>query len=143
MVGLAPATTGTLEPTKGQQLLNSRDIAALNRAREVLKRLEDAAWRGSLRQHDPYAPVAGWDLGRLSEAAAAADDAILHVLSTARTYCGVKITDAQLRGRAEARQPTEQVAQATDTAQSTENNGRLPERITEASAGDDHFPRDP
>jgi hypothetical protein len=108
----------------------------------VLKLLEDAAWRGSLRQHDPYAPVAGWDLGRLSEAATAADDAIFHVLSTARTHCGVKITDAQLSGRAEGRQPTERVAQSTDTTKSTEINGRVPEPLAEARAADDEFPRD-
>ena len=91
-------------------MLNARDIAALNRAREVLKRLEDAALDRALGEHDPYAPVAGWDLGRLSEAATAADDAIFHVLWTARTYCGVKITDAQLAGRAAANQPTARAA---------------------------------
>jgi hypothetical protein len=79
-------------------LLNSRDIAALNRARSVLKRLEDAAWRQSLSHFDPYAPVTAWDLGRLSEAASLADDAILHVLSTARHNCQLPITDAQLLG---------------------------------------------
>ena len=63
-------------------MLNARDVAALNRAREVLKRLEDVALNRALGEHDPFAPVAGWDLGRLSEAATAADDAILHVLRT-------------------------------------------------------------
>lgn len=101
-------------------MLHSRDIAALNRARDVLKRLEDAALGRSLGQYDPHAPVAGWDLGRLSEAATAADDAIFHVLSTARTYCGVKITDAQLNGRAKADQPTVQAAQPTDATPSTD-----------------------
>ena len=107
-----------------KQLLNSRDIAALNRAREVLKRLEDAALTKSLGQYDPYAPVAGWDLGRLSEAATAADDAILHVLSVAQIYGGVKIRDAQLTGRAEARQPTKQVAQLTDASKAIEIEDR-------------------
>lgn len=97
----------------------------MNRARDVLKRLEDAALGRSLEQYDPYAPVAGWDLGRLSEAATAADDAIFHVLSIARTYCGVKITDAQLNGRAKADQPTMQVAQPTDATPPTDvNNSR-------------------
>jgi hypothetical protein len=77
-------------------LLSSRDIAALNRAREVLKRLEETAWNRSLSQFDPFAPVSAWDLGRLSDAASVADDAIFHVLSTARTNCHVKLTDAQL-----------------------------------------------
>ena len=77
-------------------MLNARDIAALIRAREVLKRVEDAAWKRSLSHFDPYASVSAWDLGRLSDAASVADDAILHVLSTARHNCHVKITDAQL-----------------------------------------------
>jgi hypothetical protein len=79
-------------------LLNSRDIAALNRAREVLKRVEDAAWRRSLDHYDPYAPVTAWDLGRLSGAASVADEAIFHVLSTARNNCHLNVTDAQLFG---------------------------------------------
>jgi hypothetical protein len=91
-----------------RMLLNSRDIAALNRARKVLKRLEDAAWRTSLTQHDPLAPVSGWDLGQLSAAANAADDAIFNVLNSARTHCGVKITDSQLVGEtpAQSEEPT-------------------------------------
>ena len=92
----------------------------MNRARDVLKRLENAALGRSLEQYDPYAPVAGWDLGRLSEAATAADDAIFHVLSTARTYCGVKMTDAQLNGRAKAGQPTARVAPPSDATTPTD-----------------------
>jgi hypothetical protein len=68
----------------------------------VLERLEDAAWRQSLDHFDPYAPVSSWDLGRLSEAASLADGAILHVLSTARNNCHVKVTDAQLFGTEQA-----------------------------------------
>ena len=41
-------------------MLNARDTAALTRARDVLKRLEQKANK-ALREHDPYAPVAGWD----------------------------------------------------------------------------------
>jgi hypothetical protein len=70
----------------------------LNRARNVLKRVEDVAWRRSLSQFDPYAPVTAWDLGRLSDAASVADDAIFHVLSTARHNCQLNITDDQLFG---------------------------------------------
>ena len=58
--------------------------------------MEDAAWKRSLSHFDPYASVSAWDLGRLSDAASVADDAIFHVLSTARHNCHVKITDAQL-----------------------------------------------
>jgi len=79
-------------------LLSSRDIAALNRARAVLKRIEDAAWRRSLSYYDPFAPVTAWDLGRLSEAASSAEGALFHVLTTARANCGVKMTDSQLYG---------------------------------------------
>jgi hypothetical protein len=68
----------------------------LNRARNVLKRVEDAAWKRSLTEFDPYARVSAWDLGRLSDAASVADDAIFHVLSTARHNCDVGVTDAQL-----------------------------------------------
>ena len=114
----------------------------MNRAREVLKRLEDAALGRSLGQYDPYAPVAGWDLGRLSEAATAADSAIFHVLSVARTYCGVKITDAQLDGRAEPRQPAERVAQPTDDPQSIEIKDAVPWRIAEARAVNPELPHD-
>ena len=121
-------------------MLNARDIAALNRAREVLKRLEDAALDRALGEHDPYAPVAGWDLGRLSEAATAADDAIFHVLRTARTYCGVKVTDAQLAGRAAANQPTARAADPTDATSPTDAEARVPERIADARAV--HQPRD-
>ena len=123
------------------QVLNARDVAALNRAREVLKRLEDDALNRALGEHDPFAPVAGWDLGRLSEAATAADDAILHVLRTARTYCGVKITDAQLAGRAAANQPTASVAQPTDATDPTDaSRACMPEQI--ANAREEHQPRD-
>lgn len=86
-------------------LLSSREIAALNRARAVLKRLEEGAWHGSLSHYDPLAPVTAWDLGRLSEAACVADDAILHVLATARANCQVKVTDAQLFGPGPALDP--------------------------------------
>lgn len=106
----------------------------------MLKRLEDAALTRSLGQYDPYAPVAGWDLGRLSEAATAADDAILHVLSVARTYCGVKVTDAQLDGQSKARQPTEPVAQPTDATQTSEIKDHLPQPIAEAPAASQEFP---
>ena len=64
----------------------------------MLKRLEQSAWRRSLTHYDPFAPVTAWDLGRVSEAASAADDAIFHVLATARANCHVKMTDAQLFG---------------------------------------------
>jgi len=142
--GRAPSgDDGRLELTKrDRQLLNSKDIAALNRAREVLKRLDDAALRQSLGQFDPYAPVAGWDLGRLSEAATAADGAIHHVLSVARTYGGVKITDAQLDGRAEARQPTGRVAHPTDSTKPIDMKDRVPERAPDAGAPNPEFPRD-
>jgi hypothetical protein len=99
--------------TRGETtLLNARDIAALNRARDVLRRLEDAAWRRSLDHHDPYAAVTAWDLGRLSEAASVADDAIFHVLSTARTDCALRMTDAQLFGTENG-----QAAKALEAAQ--------------------------
>ena len=121
-------------------MLNARDVAALNRAREVLKRLEDDALNRALGEHDPFAPVAGWDLGRLSEAATAADDAILHVLRTARTYCGVKITDAQLAGRAAANQPTASVAQPTDATDPTDaSRAFMPQQFANARA--EHQPR--
>ena len=93
-----PRERTTAGPTRRPTLLTSRDIATLNRARAVLKRLEQTAWKRSLSHYDPYAPVTAWDLGRVSEAASAADDAIFHVLATARANCHVKITDAQLFG---------------------------------------------
>ena len=40
---------------KRSTLLTSKEVAALNRAREVLKRLEDTAWRQSLEHYDPFA----------------------------------------------------------------------------------------
>ena len=93
---------------KRSALLTSRDISALNRAREVLKRLEDTAWRRSLEHYDPFAQVTAWDLGRLSGAATAAEDALFHVLSTARANCGVKMTDTQLRGAERTREDERQ-----------------------------------
>jgi hypothetical protein len=83
---------------KRSTLLTAKEVAALNRAREVLKRLEDTAWRRSLEHYDPFAEVTAWDLGRLSAAASTAEDALFHVLSTARANCGAKLSDAQLRG---------------------------------------------
>lgn len=130
-------------------MLNSRDIAALNRARDVLRRVEDAAWNRSLGHYDPYAPVSAWDLGRLSEAASVADDAIFHVLSTARTNCGLNITDEQVAGPDRAQEeavPSPQaahlpVAQPPDAAHSPEAaeptrviQDRASERIADASA---------
>jgi hypothetical protein len=100
-------------PTQEENtLLNSRDIAALNRAREVLKRVEDAAWRRSLDHHNPYAPVTAWELGRLSDAATVADGAIFHVLSTARNDCRIHVTDAQLHGADGARRQAEPALEA-------------------------------
>ena len=93
----------------------------MNRARDVLRRVEDAAWRRSLGQFDPYAPVSAWDLGRLSEAASVADDAIFHVLSTARTSCGLNVTDAQLAGPERAQ---EQAAQPLEAVQPPKPVGR-------------------
>ena len=87
-------------------LLTSRDIAALNRARTILKRVEDAASRRALIHPDPYAPVTAWDLGRLSESASVADDALFSFLSTARSHCRLNITDAQLFGPERAQTQT-------------------------------------
>lgn len=109
-------------------LLTSRDIATLNRARAVLKRLEQTAWKQSLSHYDPFAPVTAWDLGRVSEAASAADDAIFHVLATARANCHVKMTDAQLFGPDPAReqaQGDEQADLATE-AQDAEEAEQAP-----------------
>jgi hypothetical protein len=92
---------------KRAALLTARDIAALNKARDVVKRLENTAWRRSLEHFDPFAEVTAWDLGRLSGAASAADDALFHVLSTARSNCGVRMTNDQLRGAEATRQPSE------------------------------------
>lgn len=101
-------------------LLSSRDIAALNRARAVLKRIEDAAWRRSLSHYDPFAPVTAWDLGRLSEAASSAEGALFHVLTTARANCGVKMTDAQLYGPQRPRtEPTVDDARVGPKAEET------------------------
>ena len=100
-------------------LLSSKDVAALNRARAVLKRIEDAAWRRSLNHYDPFAPVTAWDLGRLSEAASTAEGALFHLLTTARANCGVKVTDTQLYGPHRAAQ--EQVTEGeTDVRQEHE-----------------------
>ena len=90
---------------KRSTLLTAKEVAALNRAREVLKRLEDTAWRRSLEHYDPFADVTAWDLGRLSAAASTAEDALFQVLSTARANCGAKLSDAQLRGTASAPTP--------------------------------------
>lgn len=93
-VRVSPADTETVP--RYHRLLNSRDIATLNRAREVLRRLEETAWTSSFEHFDPYAAVTGCDLGRLSEAANVADDAIFRVLNTARNSCHMRITDDQL-----------------------------------------------
>ena len=55
---------------------------------------------------DPYAPVTAWDLGRLSESASVADDALFSFLSTARSHCRLNITDAQLFGPERAQKQT-------------------------------------
>ena len=103
-------------------LLNARDIAALIRAREVLQRVEDAAWKRSLSHFDPYASVTGWDLGRLSDAASVADHAIFHVLSTARHNCQVTITDRQLYAHESAR-PGQAGSSEARTDSTTPNAG--------------------
>ena len=98
-------------------LLTSRDIAALNRARAVLKRIEDAAWRRSLDHYDPFAPVTAWDLGRLSEAASTAEGALFHVLTTARANCGVRMTDTQLHGPKRGSEHGADVGETAEKAQ--------------------------
>jgi hypothetical protein len=115
-------------PPRRRTLLTSRDIATLNRARAVLKRIEQTAWRRSLSHYDPFAPVTAWDLGRVSEAASAADDAIFHVLATARANCHVRMTDAQLFGPDPAREDV-RMALAADAAGSVEEHadGTAPE----------------
>ena len=107
--------------------LNSRDIAALNRARDVLRRVEEAAWRRSLGHFDPYAPVSAWDLGRLSEAASGADDAIFRVLSTARTSCGVNVTDIQLAGPGRAQEQSVQPPEAAEPPGRRDPSGQTPD----------------
>ena len=88
--------------------------------------MEDAAWKRSLSHFDPYASVSGWDLGRLSDAASVADDAIFHVLSTARHNCHVRITDAQLHAREREREsarPAEIGSSEAPTGSPTPNVG--------------------
>ena len=85
-------------------------------------RVEDAASRRAL-VHDPHASVTAWDLGRLSEAASVADDALFSFLSTARSHCRLNITDAQLFGpeRAQTQMAREiGSAQPIDVPASTE-----------------------
>jgi hypothetical protein len=126
-------------------LLNARDIAALIRAREVLKRVEDAAWKESLSHFDPYASVSGWDLGRLSDAASTADDAIFHVLSTARHNCHVKITDAQLHAHEhehESVRPAEARPSEARPGSSTPDVGPNGDRRGEGVARARGLPRD-
>jgi hypothetical protein len=116
-------------------LLSSRDVAALNRARAVLKRIEDAAWRRSLNHYDPFAPVTAWDLGRLSEAASTAEGALFHLLTTARANCGVKVTDTQLYGPHRVAQ--EQVTESEADAEYEHEEAQAPsvsEQVTPAEA---------
>ena len=105
-------------------LLSARDIAALNRTRAVLKRIEDAAWRRSLDHYDPFAPVTAWDLGRLSEAASTAEGALFHLLTTARANCGVRVTDTQLYGP--QRVPERATEGQVDVGQVRENTQQAP-----------------
>ena len=55
----------------------------------------------------------------MSEAASAADDAIFHVLATARANCHVRMTDAQLFGPDPAREDT-RMALAADAVEGAE-----------------------
>lgn len=113
-------------------LLSSRDIAALNRARAVLKRIEDTAWRRSLNHYDPFAPVTAWDLGRLSEAASTAEGALFHVLTTARANCGLRVTDSQLYGSDRAQEH----APETDAAAGQEQEEAEQEEAEQAPASE-------
>ena len=79
---------------------------------------------------EPFRPhmrrYPGWDLGRLSDAASVADDAIFHVLSTARHNCHVRITDAQLHAREREREsarPAEIGSSEAPTGSPTPNVG--------------------
>ena len=65
---------------------------------------------------------------------------VLDVLWTARTYCGAKITDAQLAGRAAANRPTARAVQPTDAVFPTDAEARVPEQIADARAAPE--PRD-
>jgi hypothetical protein len=114
-------------------LLSSRDIAALNRARAVLKRIEDSAWRRSLNHYDPFAPVTAWDLGRLSEAASTAEGALFHVLTTARANCGVRVTDTQLYG-------SERVSEHVTESKGDVGHAQREREVQEAPASDQSTP---
>ena len=124
-------------------LLSSRDIAALNRARAVLKRIEDTAWRRSLNHYDPFAPVTAWDLGRLSEAASTAEGALFHVLTTARANCGVRVTDAQLYGsnRAQERAPETDADAGQEQEEAEQAPASEPATLVTAVPPDDSPPR--
>jgi hypothetical protein len=91
-------------------------------------RVEDAASRRAL-VHDPYASVTAWDLGRLSEAASVADDALFSFLSTARSHCRLNITDAQLFGPERAQT---QMAREIGSAQPIEVPASTEESVARA-----------
>jgi hypothetical protein len=74
-------------------LLDDSDIAVLNSARTILKRVGTAAMNASFDAERPYD---GAGLGRLAHAADDSSDAIFRAMCQANTYAGVPMSKAQL-----------------------------------------------
>lgn len=93
-------------------MLTRENIETLNAARTILAQLQKDATDRFIHErdgeHDLYADpqwyekVDGHDLGRLTEAADIAETAIFNVMSTARHFCKVEMTEAELHNRREA-----------------------------------------
>lgn len=71
-------------------LITDTHASILKAARTVLEEIEENA-RKAQYDEDLEDGVSAWDLGKLSEAADHAEEAIFNALNTANSYCGTKV----------------------------------------------------
>lgn len=83
------------------RLLSHVDIATLNAARTILKRLEKESYdQGWNAPHGGYeGTVRAQDLGRLAQVAQTTEQAIFNVLNVANAWCDGGLTDVQLHNK--------------------------------------------
>lgn len=80
-------------------MLTRKDIRTLNKARDVLQRIQNETRRAAWHKEPDDTKVDGYDLGRMGEAADRGEGALFNFLNVSRSYCNETISDEEMHNR--------------------------------------------
>lgn len=80
-------------------MLTRKDIRTLNKARDVLQRIDKETRRAAWHIEPGDTKVDGYEFGRMGEAADRAESAIFNFLNVSRSWCDETISDEEMHNR--------------------------------------------